>query len=367
MNTVRKSPFSFRPASQTIRRITHILAAVVVALAIGDVAVAQPGRGQGVGRGRGRGRGMSAEMREDMTTLHAMFAAREKITRTVKMLPKGAEATTESDDTKIVAMLKEHVPAMENRVHENEPLPPMTFHPVFVELIKHADDYTLTYKETKQGMEVTYEADDPFVIMLVQEHAKLVSRFLKNGMDEIHKPYTLPKVVHAKKDNHAAFSNGNLEYINPTIAKYGKVVKLPNAAQQPRNGSRIVVDLTQSGKPDALNPAIEKVARFVNIYQGAGKKPAKVDIAIVLHGDATLTVLNVDAYTKRHETKGNPNLDCLHKLHDAGVEIFVCGQSLIGKGGNPDDVVVFADVAVSALTSLVNLQADGYAYVPLGK
>ena len=130
---------------------------------------------------------------------------------------------------------------------------------------------------------------------------------------------------------------------------------------------KIVVDITKGGDPTKLNPAIEKVARFVNIYRGAGKEPATVDIAVVLHGDTTLSVLNADAYSKRFETKGNPNLDCLHELHEAGVSIFVCGQSLIGKGGKPEQVVVFTDVAVSALTSLVNLQADGYAYVPLGK
>jgi len=157
------------------------------------------------------------------------------------------------------------------------------------------------------------------------------------------------------------------KYSNPAIARYGKIVRLPRAAHQPRDGSKIVVDVTQGGEPGELNPAIEKVARFLNIYRGAGKEAAKVDIAVVLHGDATLTILSVDAYAKRFETKSNPNLDCLHELHEAGVEIFVCGQSLIGKGATPDEVVGFADVAVSALTSLVNLQADGYSYVPLGK
>ncbi|TWT61689.1 cytochrome c peroxidase [Rubinisphaera italica] len=152
------------------------------------------GQGRGFGRGMGRGPGMMGGNREDMTTLHAMFDDRDKINRTVKMMPKGAEAVTESDDEKIAALIQKHVPAMESRVHENEPLPPMTFHPIFVELIKHGDDYTLTYEETDKGLKVTYEADDPFVIMLVQEHAKLVSRFIKNGMEEIHKPYNLPKV-----------------------------------------------------------------------------------------------------------------------------------------------------------------------------
>ena len=93
---------------------------------------------------------------------------------------------------------------MEDRVVGNRPLPPMTFHPIFVELIKHSDDYTLTYEETEKGIKVRYTAEEPFVVMLVQEHAKLVSRFLKSGMQEIHKPYTLPKLKTKRKAKKAA-------------------------------------------------------------------------------------------------------------------------------------------------------------------
>ena len=173
----------------------------------------RPGAGGGMGMGRGPGGmgrgpggmgggpGAMGEMRGDMTTLHAMFADRDKITRTIKNLPDGAEATTESDDESIAALLKEHVPAMEERVMGNKPLPPMTFHPIFVELIKHAKDYTLTYEETEKGMKVKYHAETPYVVMLVQEHAKLVSRFIKNGMAEVHKPYSLPSLEGEKKDD----------------------------------------------------------------------------------------------------------------------------------------------------------------------
>ena len=157
-------------------------------------------QGPGMGRGMGRGPGAMQGMQADMTTLHAMFADRDKIKRTIKNLADGAEAITESDDEAIAKMLKEHVPAMEDRVLGNNPLPPMTFHPIFVELIKHAEDYTLTYEETDKGMKVKYESDDPYVVMLVQEHAKLVSRFIKNGMEEIHTPYELPK---SPKEAHA--------------------------------------------------------------------------------------------------------------------------------------------------------------------
>ena len=150
------------------------------------------GRAHG-GRGMmGRGPGAMAGMRGDMTTIHAMFAARDKITRTVTNLPDGAETVTESADDAIASLIQEHVPAMEGRVNRNDPLPPMTFHPLFIQLIKHADDVTLTYEATDHGVKVKYTSDDPDVVLVIQEHAQLVSRFIKNGMEEIHKPYTIP-------------------------------------------------------------------------------------------------------------------------------------------------------------------------------
>ena len=158
-----------------------------------------PGRGMGMGPGRGMGMGMgqggagaAGGMQSDMSTIHGMFADRSKIRRVVKMLPDGAEALTESDDKDLVAFIQDHVPNMDSRVLENQPLPPMTFHPVFIALIRHADDYTLNYDETDKGVKVTYQSDDPYVVMLVQEHAKLVSRFILNGHDEIHADYELP-------------------------------------------------------------------------------------------------------------------------------------------------------------------------------
>lgn len=161
--------------------------------------------------------------------------------------------------------------------------------------------------------------------------------------------------------------NDEPQYINPAIQSYGQVVKLSESAHQPRDASKIVVDITQGSDPDKLNSALEKLCRYVNIYAGAGRAPAKVDIAVVLHGGATLTILNHETYAARFKTKSNPNLACLRELVQSGVKVFVCGQSLIGKDAKPTQVSEYAQVAVSALTSLVNLQADGYSYIPLLK
>ena len=154
---------------------------------------------------------------------------------------------------------------------------------------------------------------------------------------------------------------------NPVIAEYGKVVCLPDAAQQPRDGSRIVVDVTRGDDPDKLNSALEKVCRFVNIYAGAGRKKSRVDIVVVIHGSATLSVLNSAAYQARYQVSENPSLKVIKRLRKAGVRMYVCGQSLLSKGATRTDVSKDVQVAVSALTTLVNLQSDGYGFVPLSQ
>ncbi len=156
-----------------------------------------------------------------------------------------------------------------------------------------------------------------------------------------------------------------LSFVYPAIAEFGRVVRLPEAAHQPRDGSRIVVDATRGGPPDAVNPAIEKVARFVNIYAGAGRHPASAEIVVVLHGDATLGGLKHSDYRTHCGVSSNPNLALIRDLHNAGVEFYVCGQALSGKGVRPSEVDASVHVAVSALTTLVNLQHDGFAYIPL--
>ena len=329
-----------------------------MATLLSGIADAQrgPGNGRGFGqRGQGGQHGQDERHEEDRQLFHFLLTNHEKISRTVKQLPNGVETLTETDDPAIAAKIQEHVRWMQYRVEETKPI--RMRDPLFAEIFRHTDKIKMVVVDTDKGVRVTETSEDPYVVKLIKAHAEAVSGFVAKGFSEAMKNHPVPGDVSAHTP----------KYSHPAIAKYGKVVSLPNATQQPRDGSRIVVDVTQGGEPDKLNSALDKVARFVNIYRGAGKAPAQVDIAIVLHGDATLTILNDDIYGSRFKTKGNPNLDCLQALHEADVQIFVCGQSLIGSDAKPEQVVVFADVAVSALTSLVNLQAEGYAYVPLGK
>lgn len=334
--------------------LTRGLVLILLVLATAP-AMAQRGPGRGFGRGPGGpGHRQDDRFQEDRELFQFLLKNHERITRSVKQLGNGVETLTESEDENIAAKIKEHVEWMQYRIDETKPI--RLRDPLYAELFKHTDKIKMAIEETANGVRVTETSDDPYVARLIKAHAKTVSGFVKHGFAEAMKNHAVP-----------GRSNREQASFNPLIKKYGEVVKLTSAVQQPRNNSKICVSLTGGSEPGELNPAIEKVARFVNIYAGAGKKPAKVNIAVVIHGDTTLAILNSDAYSERFGIDGNPNLDCLHELHEAGVELFVCGQSLVNKGGKQEEVVVFVDVAVSAATAVVNLQADGYAYLPIGK
>lgn len=291
---------------------------------------------------------------EDHVVFQYLLQNHEKIKRTVKELPNGVETLTESDVPEVADKIKEHVEWMEYRVENTNPI--RMRDPLFAELFQHTDKIKMVHEDTDKGVRVTETSDDAYVAKLIQAHAKVVSAFVERGFAEAMKNHAVPGKDAAQPRTAA----------HPVIANHGAVVKLPDAAQQPLPDAKILVDLTRGGDPKKLNAGLEKVAKYVNIYAGAGAEPVDVQIAVVFHGDATLTVLNPDAYSAEFKSDGNPNLALLQQLHESGVELYVCGQTLISKGLQPEDVAVYIETAVSALTAVANLQADGYAYLPLG-
>ncbi|QDT04796.1 DsrE/DsrF-like family protein [Rubripirellula lacrimiformis] len=334
-----------------------------------------PGRGMGRGAGRAAGQGRQGQAQheaapatenhghhghddrhdEDRSVFQYLLQNHQQIRRTVKELPNGVETLTESDVPEIASKIKEHVEWMEYRIENTNPI--RMRDPLFAEIFKHTDKIKMIHEDTEKGVRVTETSDDAYVAKLIQAHAKAVSGFVEHGFAEAMKNHAVPS-------QQPATAVGTS---HPAIAGHGAVVQLPVAAMQPRTGTKLLVDITRGSDPGELNNALEKVAKYLNIYAGGGAEPASAQIALVFHGDATLAVLNSDAYAEKFSTDENPNLDLLRQLHEADVEMYVCGQTLISKGSSPKDVAVFVQTAVSALTAVVNLQADGYAYLPLGK
>jgi intracellular sulfur oxidation DsrE/DsrF family protein len=94
-----------------------------------------------------------------------------------------------------------------------------------------------------------------------------------------------------------------------------------------------------------------------------GVPAENMDLAVVVHGAAVKNLLNDQAYEARFNV-ANPNLELLTKLHDAGVRIYVCGQSMTFGGIDKSELAESAQVALSAMTLLTVLQSNGYALLP---
>lgn len=152
----------------------------------------------------------------------------------------------------------------------------------------------------------------------------------------------------------------------PIIEGYGGVVAVADAVEPPRAGMKLVLDVTsEAKKPEEVNKGLDRTARLLNLYGTAGLKASDISITVVLHGEATKSVLSDEAWESRFQTKHNPNLPLIRLLQEAGVEVMVCGQALNYKKIERSEVAGEVSVAAAALTVLLNRQADGFAYVPV--
>jgi hypothetical protein len=309
---------------------------------------ARPGRG----RGRGMGRGPGPEMRADQDVFHFLLDHHAEIRRSVKRLDNGVETLTESDNKEIATKIQEHVASMHGRVKEGRGL--RFWDELFVAIFKKYDHIRMTVEKTEKGVKVVETSDDKAVVLLIQAHADVVSKFVAHGFDEAHKNHPAPAVAPAAS---------KLEF--PIIPKHGGVLPRPKAVEQPRAGAKVVFDATADAKPADVNKGLDRVSRLLNLYGVAGLKTQDVKITIVLHGEATKSVLNDAAYKERFQVEQNPNLPLIRELQKAGVEVLVCGQALNYKGFPDGEVADGVPIAAAALTVVVNKQTDGYSYVPV--
>ncbi|MFG0262647.1 MAG: DsrE family protein [Novipirellula sp. JB048] len=170
----------------------------------------------------------------------------------------------------------------------------------------------------------------------------------------------------------AADPTGSPEYKHPIIKDHGGIVPLSDAAEQPKKNAKVVLDIASDSESGRVIKGFDRAALILNQYsQADAGTDHGFKMAIILHGPATKAALSNEAYAKHTHSylrdKGhtkNPNLELLSQLKKAGVKIYVCGQALAHRSYASNDVAPEVTVAVSAATVNINLQMDGYAYIP---
>lgn len=154
--------------------------------------------------------------------------------------------------------------------------------------------------------------------------------------------------------------------LGPVIEAYGPTYPINYRDVRLQDGAeyKAVFDIAAySDDRTSLNHRLVSVARFLNMHARNDVPVETIHLAIVVHGGAVNNLLSHEAYKARFDIE-NPNLELLSKLHEAGVEIYVCGQSLAFGGVETSELQSSALVALSAMTMLTTLQNDGYAFLP---
>ena len=103
-------------------------------------------------------------------------------------------------------------------------------------------------------------------------------------------------------------------------------------------------------------------ANFFRLMDVNGVARTNVKLAIIVHGTATPSLLNNAAY-KARTGADNGSIALLTALHEAGVQIIVCGQALINRNVPRDQLLPFVKVATTATSAHGILAAQGYTVI----
>ena len=151
----------------------------------------------------------------------------------------------------------------------------------------------------------------------------------------------------------------------PIVEGFGEVYSVPEAdlVLSGDRSYKVLFDVyTDPGKKEGMNPLLNTVARFINMHGQTGVTMEQMKIAVVLHGVGVRNVLNDKTHIDRFK-KANPNSGLLKALDAAGVELYVCGQSLSHGGYSKEDLAEPVKVSLSAMTALVHYQEEGYQII----
>ena len=113
-------------------------------------------------------------------------------------------------------------------------------------------------------------------------------------------------------------------------------------------------------KPDSIVPGFRSAANFLYVADANAVPRANIHQAVVVWGSATHSLLKNEAY-KTARGADNASIPLLQALHDAGVQIIVCGEALLNRKLSRDDLLPFVKVAPTATMALATLHAQGYA------
>ena len=149
----------------------------------------------------------------------------------------------------------------------------------------------------------------------------------------------------------------------PVFQDYGKKVQVEGVEFNANTKFKVAFDVAKGAEPGKVNRQFDSLARFINMHVASGVPAENIELALVVHGSATLDLLGAPAYPQKQGAK-NANIALLNALMANQVRVIVCGQSAAAHGYANEAFLPGVEVALSAMSAHALLQQQGYTLNP---
>lgn len=153
----------------------------------------------------------------------------------------------------------------------------------------------------------------------------------------------------------------------PVIQSTGMSIKVddPTFALPAGHLFKAVFEINAGGGDTVkVNEQLNNVARYYNLHVRHGIPESQVRGAAVFHGSGWTALLTDAAFAARFGGKPNPSRKLTEELIQHGAQLVLCGQTAGARGIRRDELLPGVKVAISAMTAMQVLQADGYSFIP---
>ncbi|WP_075348612.1 DsrE family protein [Algoriphagus marinus] len=161
--------------------------------------------------------------------------------------------------------------------------------------------------------------------------------------------------------------SGAQQLVYPIIQGYGAVNDIPFEVEKPdpTKQYRLVVEIGERiQNKDQVGDLLDYAARMYNLHHYSGIPKENIHLAIVVYSGATPLILSNETYQERFE-QANPNAQLLEEFEKAGVEVIVCGQSMMKQDLLPANIFPGVRMATSRFTATTDLLQKGYQIIVL--
>lgn len=149
----------------------------------------------------------------------------------------------------------------------------------------------------------------------------------------------------------------------PVISNFGQHAPVPGHSLSKESEFKVAFDVASTSGAVTLNRKFESLARFINMHAAAGVKKENIRLVLVVHGKATLDLLNEASYRAKYNAS-NPNESLIKALQENNVQVIVCGQSAAANAVKSSQLIEGVEMQLSAMTAHALLQQKGYTVNP---